>query len=396
MTSMRDPPFGDVLCTVLDHAGSTYGKPGLRVRIHADGSMDGMLNGGCFDADLIEQAAAVRADGRPRVLLYDAREPADDIYGSGSGCRGGITVLMEPVPAPTSPFARWLDSLFLERPGPGLAVTAISGNLLHGERVGVERLLLVSPSGVDLMPPSAATTHPAMVGEACSSTAVARLLRTVEGQSVFVERAPVPLRLLVVGGGRDAEPVVALAATLGWRTVVLDHRPARVNARLFPGAEGVQLARPPHRPSSSTAVASSARKTVVEAGADAGGVLIDNTSTAFDAALIMTHNLALDTDALAWLAAGDIPFIGLLGPSARRDRILAEIGAEIGAGAGRLAGRLFAPVGIHLGGTTPEAIALSIVAQVQAHGAGAAGGPLSTQTLATSSLVQAAGNSASA
>ncbi|MCC5869930.1 MAG: XdhC family protein, partial [Gammaproteobacteria bacterium] len=62
----------------------------------------------------------------------------------------------------------------------------------------------------------------------------------------------------------------------------------------------------------------------------------------------------------------------MLGPSARRERLLADLGD---AGAARLADRLQAPVGLDLGGEGPAAIALSVIAQVHAVLHGRAGGP---------------------
>ena len=75
----------------------------------------------------------------------------------------------------------------------------------------------------------------------------------------------------------------------------------------------------------------------------------------------MSHHLGADGQYLAGLACSQIPYIGLLGPPARRERLLADIGVL----ASQLKDRLRAPVGLNLGGRTPEAIALSIVAEIQ-------------------------------
>ena len=75
----------------------------------------------------------------------------------------------------------------------------------------------------------------------------------------------------------------------------------------------------------------------------------------------MSHHLASDRAYLGQLAATDVRYIGLLGPAARRDRLLSELG-EAGKA---LTGRLHGPAGIDLGGRGPAAIALSIVAEVQ-------------------------------
>ncbi len=83
--------------------------------------------------------------------------------------------------------------------------------------------------------------------------------------------------------------------------------------------------------------------------------------SSFDAAVVMSHHLASDRAYLAQLAATEIRYVGLLGPAARRDRLLSELGDSAKA----LEGRLRGPAGIDIGGRGPAAIALSIVAEIQ-------------------------------
>jgi xanthine dehydrogenase accessory factor len=149
-----------------------------------------------------------------------------------------------------------------------------------------------------------------------------------------------PPRVLILGAGPDAAPVVDFAARLNWRVTVLDHRAAYANAAHFPAAEAVHHARPD------------------ELGAlGLGG---------YAAAVLMSHHLATDLSYLRALAASAVPYVGLLGPAARRDKLLARLGGEARA----LSGRLHAPIGLPLGGRTPEAVALAIVAEIQAFLAG--------------------------
>jgi xanthine dehydrogenase accessory factor len=77
----------------------------------------------------------------------------------------------------------------------------------------------------------------------------------------------------------------------------------------------------------------------------------------------MSHNFGIDAQHLHFCARSDVGYIGLLGPPARRDALLTELGAD----ADRLRGRLHAPVGLDLGGSGAEAIALAIAAELQQH-----------------------------
>ncbi|MBV8547589.1 MAG: XdhC family protein, partial [Acidobacteria bacterium] len=119
-----------------------------------------------------------------------------------------------------------------------------------------------------------------------------------------------PPRAVVIFGAGDTVPVAQFARAVGWRVEVVKPR----------------------------------------AEFDAG---------AFDAAVVMTHNFARDADILRQLLASRIQYIGLLGPKSRGDELLAEIGAS-------REPRLHSPIGLDLGGETPEEIALSIVAEIQA------------------------------
>jgi len=82
----------------------------------------------------------------------------------------------------------------------------------------------------------------------------------------------------------------------------------------------------------------------------------------FRAAVVMSHHLASDLAYLSALAQTTIPYVGLLGPAVRREKLLSDLGAA----AHRLRPRLHAPVGLALGGRTPESIALAIVAELHA------------------------------
>ena len=87
----------------------------------------------------------------------------------------------------------------------------------------------------------------------------------------------------------------------------------------------------------------------------------------------MSHHLDSDLAYLRALASSAVPYVGLLGPAARREKLLADLGDD----AERLRARLRAPVGLDIGGRAPESIALSIVGEVHAVLAGRGGRPFS-------------------
>ena len=155
-----------------------------------------------------------------------------------------------------------------------------------------------------------------------------------------------PPRLLVCGAGPDARPVVELAAFLAWRVTVVDHRSAYADAARFaPGTEVLET-----RPESLTA---------------------DLQLDRYDAAVVMSHHLDSDLAYLRALAPTRVPYVGLLGPAARRERLLRDLGPS----ATPLQRRLRAPIGLDIGGRAAESIALAIVSEIHAVLAGRAGRP---------------------
>ena len=147
-----------------------------------------------------------------------------------------------------------------------------------------------------------------------------------------------PLRLLILGAGQDADPLVTFAVALGWEVAVSDHRSAAIVRLGDRGAASAQC---------------------VPTGEIASHFDLGR----FDAVIVMSHNLEADRTYLVTLADAQVDFIGLLGPPHRRDRLLREIGPA----ADKLQGRLRGPVGKQIGGRGPAAIALEIAAELQAY-----------------------------
>lgn len=143
--------------------------------------------------------------------------------------------------------------------------------------------------------------------------------------------------LLLIGAGPEARPMLRIARTLGWHTSITDHREALLLPDRVGPADRSIVARP-------------------------GTALAALNGERVDAALVMTHVATTDLEALRGVASMDVPYVGLLGPPARRDELLAQLTKEQRVALER---RLRAPVGLQLGGEGPEAIALAIAAELQ-------------------------------
>ena len=303
-----------VMATVVDTAGSTYRKAGARMLIGDSGVLAGVVGGGCFDADLVERAARCLKNGTPQTTTYDMRSPDEAIWGLGLGCEGAATVLFQPVEVPGS--------------------SPLLDQLEHAVRLGGWLATDIE------MDDSASAGSSRLLAESPDRTGV----QAIAGRRTFVEKIVPPPRLLICGAGVDAVPVSRFAIDLAWKVSIVDHRPGYLESRRFP--EQAELMR-------------------VE----------DWQETACDAAIIMSHHLPSDGMYLRRIVATDTPYIGLLGPSARRARLLDECGI---ADADR--GRIRGPAGLDLGGELPEEVALSIIAEINANRYGGNAAPWTGQS----------------
>jgi xanthine/CO dehydrogenase XdhC/CoxF family maturation factor len=297
---------------VLATRGSTYRKRGALILLDATGVRVGALSGGCLEGDLEEQARHVLADGIARKVRFDTTDEDDRLFGTGVGCSGEMTVLLLPLSPDDAPLRAALSDAC--------------------QRSGWLKLVF-------------ATDEAAVgCGEARVGSHVYRFGtdgRAVPGAQSFVERValalPPPPRLLLLGAGPETRPLAAVSRMLGWFVEVVEHRERWTRHAECVGVD-VRHA----------------------SGPDALPELLG--ARHFDAVLVMNHNFELDARCLHHLAESSAGYVGLLGPPARRDALLGEIG-DIAAT--QLEPRLYAPVGLRLGGEGPEAIALSVVAQLQ-------------------------------
>jgi xanthine/CO dehydrogenase XdhC/CoxF family maturation factor len=331
---------------ILVHtAGSTYRKPGAMLLIAQGGEYAGLISGGCLEGDLGERARAVIESGQASLVSYDLRRADDLVWGLGLGCEGAMHILLLRVGPQEEwqPVAHLAAALAAHRP---TAIGVVTESRDEGLPAGA-LLLREDPAQAALLLPRslsasarAGLLEPGVLGAlavAPAAGAVGWVQGPGERWKLLLLPLSLPPRLLLLGAGPDALPVVEFAARLHWRVTLIDHRPAYAEPSHFPLAERVRLAHP-HE---------------IAQAVDLGQ---------FSAAVVMSHHLPSDLEYLRALSASPLAYIGLLGPPARREKLLLQLGAE----AQRLRPRLRAPVGLPLGGRTPEALALAIVAQIHA------------------------------
>lgn len=322
-----------VLVTVYETAGSTYSKAGGHMIIDGDGNFCGMLSGGCLEGDLVERAREVIRTGEPQTASYDLGAD-DELWGLGVGCDGTMRVLLQPLLPQTNyqPFAAFADVL---NGGPPVEIAIVVSTDTSEVTVGASVIRQKAERLHFGMSEAVASSIAHYLGD--NRQALTRQVDTPEGScTALYARIESPPSLLVLGAGLDSEPLVRIAAELGWRCTVADHRPAYVESRSFPD---------------------STRTLVCEADK----LNLEFDWNGFDLVVVMSHHLASDRAYLRQLAATNIGYIGLLGPAGRRDRLMNDLSDVADA----LQDRLRGPAGIELGGRGPGPIALAIVAEMQ-------------------------------
>jgi xanthine dehydrogenase accessory factor len=319
-----------VLVTLVRAEGSSYRRPGARLLLGSRGEYAGTISGGCLEAEVLRKAAWLVREGavveRYSTMFDDTAEVP-----FGLGCGGVVDLLLEPGDTPE---CRALMTA-LEKTIAGEEVTVLTW-LPHKGR-SLARAVLAANG--DLTFASEGLTEPELV-EARAKVGQQGWIESMPLE-IFVERIAAPQRLFVLGAGDDAKPLVSMGALLGWSVTVMDGRARLARAERFPEAERV-------------IVVSSASST------DVWGIRPEN------AVVLMTHSYEQDRELLAAVLPLRPRYLGLLGARHRSSLLVSEVAAKLGQTVAACCEQIYAPVGLDLGGDGPEAIALAVIAEVQA------------------------------
>ena len=341
--SLRGLGTAATVATVAAVDGSAYRRPGAKMLVTADGVATGAVTAGCLEPSVVETCDSVRRSGQPRTERFDLTD-GGETWGLGLGCNGVIDVLVEPR---DRSWDAVLDVVDDEEAIAVVTVVASDRDTAVGERV------VVGESGVRAVPDRDPVPLPHL---SRVRDTIARVVGTDQTRTVSVGDAtllvdglaPIP-ELLLFGSQNDLGPVVRLGTRAGFRVSVHSPR-GGVDASAFPEADAVYTGHP---------------STVTES---VGGHTY---------AVVMSHNLLDDRIAVETLLRETaVPYVGVMGPRERFDRLRDELASDGRALTADELDRLAAPVGLDLGGGTPVDIALSIVSEVVAVRNGRDGGRL--------------------
>jgi xanthine dehydrogenase accessory factor len=364
----------DVLTELMDgwHSGATVGMatvvhtirsaprpPGAAMLVMPDGSAAGSVSGGCVEGAVYELAETVVAEGSPVLQRFGYTD--DEAFAVGLTCGGIVDVFVEPVSQDTFPE---LDAIAADvRDSRPVAVATV---IEHPDPSWLGRRLVVRPTSVEgsLGSPRADAAVADDVRGLLESGTTTIVTYGPEGQRmdtgmrIFVSSMQPRPRMIVFGAIDFAAAVARQGSFLGYHVTVCDARPVFATRARFPHADEVVVSWPHHY----------LRKQIEDDAIDRRTVIC-----------VLTHDPKFDVpvlDLALRLEGTQRPaYIGAMGSRVTHEDRLERL-REAGLGDELLAG-LSSPIGLDLGGRTPEETAVSVAAELIALRWGGSGARLS-------------------
>lgn len=377
-----------VLATVVRTEGSAYRKPGAMMLICEDGRSVGMISGGCLEPHIIKRAFWLTRHGASVQVYQTGDEQEEDLEDEleekldndaidfavdledelnfGLGCNGKVYVLFERLSS-AMPYLDLIQKV--RQSGESTTVATLirsnSSEVTVGTRVHLNASFLddsvLDDNKNSQEIPEQTTNLPKPIIDELSAYKVSKKhadylvlkslvandnsLKDAIQTEWLVQRVQPQIRLLVCGAGNDVMPLVTMAKLQDWHVTVIDSRPQYATRQRFPQADAALY------------VALNDSETLLKLSQNA-------------AVALMSHSLSQDRARLAVLLknANHCNYIGQLGPSYRTERLIKEISATCADPTALADGinQLHYPIGYKLGGDGPEALALSIIAQISA------------------------------
>ena len=324
------------LATVVRVEGSSYRRTGARMLITDSGEWIGGISGGCLEGDALKRAKFAMAQNKATVVTYDTTD--DDPYqiGVGLGCNGIIDVLLTPINSQNTHNQVIILQQCIESREPNVVITVVK---LKGNFKDVQLGQAIKYDGETDFPLNYLHKDLNSNIKNClkSEKSESKIYQCQEGEiQLFIEVIIPSTHLVIYGGNYDIYPMVKLAKEIGWRVSVVCN-PLKVHKSLFEMADAV------------------VEKDKTEE------IKIDP----YTVALLMAHDYETDFKNMRNLLKTNIKYIGMLGPKKRTDKMFLKLLEEGNPVSDKNLARIATPVGLDIGATNPEEIAISIIAEIK-------------------------------
>ncbi|ONH36862.1 XdhC family protein [Protofrankia sp. BMG5.30] len=368
-------PFA--LATVVGTSSSAPRPPGAVLAVGTGGDAVGSVSGGCVEGAVYELACQVLATGEPALATYGpdsgddlggdsgpggggelnggGRPGGDDVLATGLTCGGTISVFVQRIDRRGAPeFGDVAAAVAAAEPvAVGTVVDSATAPVRPGARLAVWPDRVAGTLGTDGLDAAVADDARGMLarGHGGRRDYGPRGQRGRTEIGVFVQAFAPPARMLVFGAVDFAAALTRVGTFLGFRVTVCDARPVFATRERFPAAHEV-VVEWPHR--------------------YLGRITVDPST----AICVLTHDPKFDVPLLMAALRTPAGYIGAMGSRRTHADRLARLRAA-GLTEAQLA-RIRAPIGLDLGGSTPEETAVSIAAEIVQTRWGGSGRPLST------------------
>jgi len=315
------------IATVVQTWGSAPRGVGAQMAINKDGEMAGSVSGGCVEGAVVDAGLEVLRTGLPQYLHFGVAD--ETAWEVGLSCGGKIEIFVHLLNKHIFDVCRtaWDKERNL------VIATVIQGpdTLIAREVVLLEKGEMIGSIGFELDEQVLALSTEVFANRK------SQIVTTKENIALFLNSITPSPTLIIVGGVHIAVVLVSLAKTLGYRTVVIDPRKAFANQIRFNHADEFYPIWP-------------------------NEAFEQITITESTAITVLTHDPKIDDPALVIALDSPAYYVGALGSrktqALRRQRLLTAGLTE------KQVARLCAPIGLDLGGQSPEQISLEIIAEI--------------------------------
>ena len=328
------------IATVVRVSGSTPRPLGATLLAAKDARIAGSVSNGCVEADVYEAAMHASETGVATIIRYGISDGF--AFTVGLSCGGQIDVLAEPVNGLHERVAEAIQG----------GRSAVIASVIAPESRAGTRAAWIDGAVVE-------GSDPALLSLAAEARDALRAgaSRIAHGDAeVFLGVIATPPLLAIVGASDVAMALARLAHALGYRVVISDPREALASRERFPEADELVNAWPEEALASLRFGPSSA-------------------------IAILAHDDKFDHPALLAALKSAAGYIGAIGSRTTNEKRVAWLRAQ-GVGDRDIA-RVHAPIGLDIGATGVEEIALAILAEIVAVRRHRSGRSLSAESLVT-------------
>jgi xanthine dehydrogenase accessory factor len=318
------------ITTVVETWGSAPRPVGSKMVTTQSGGIAGSVSAGCVEGAVIEESEKVMISGNPSLVEYGVAD--DTAWSVGLACGGKIKVFIEPGYSVDSIFDAVISNL--KNNNPFLIIT-----YLDGAEEFKNKKLLVEPGGDQIGDLGLPEGREQILEDALNylNNEKSGIIRTPDGAILFVDVQPLPPKLVVVGAVHLSVPLITIANTLGFETILIDPRKSFASRERFPNVDQLVQKWPD--------------EALQEIELDKSSYVV-----------VLTHDPKLDDPALSVALTSNARYIGALG-SRRTNQKRTERLRAAGLSDSQIT-RLHAPIGLDLGGRSSNEIAISIMAEI--------------------------------